>query len=156
MVLFNFLSQDHETRRPKSGCPDVTLDNLTCCLGGFDHRKPWGSSERLTHEQDVQVCSSTRTNCCWCCDVVNKLASRCITASADARSHLSDPTAETDSKDAIPNRAVMMQMNIVSTDDHALQQLQERAVKPSSGTRLQLLILTQRSSRSKMAPPLLQ
>ena len=41
-------------------------------------------------------------------------------ASADARSHLSDPTAETDSKDAIPNRAVMMQMNIVSTDDHAL------------------------------------
>ena len=41
-------------------------------------------------------------------------------ASADARSHLSDPTAEIDSKDAIPNRAVMMQMNIVSTDDHAL------------------------------------
>ena len=41
-------------------------------------------------------------------------------ASADARSHLTDPTPETDSKDAIPNRAVMMQMNIVSTDDDAL------------------------------------
>ncbi len=41
-------------------------------------------------------------------------------ASADARSHLTDPTPETDSRDAIPNRAVMMQMNIVSTDDDAL------------------------------------
>ena len=41
-------------------------------------------------------------------------------ASADARPNSGDPTAENDSKDTIPNRAVAMQMNIVSTDEDAL------------------------------------